>query len=64
MKKSEPTELLRLLTLPEAANTLNISMKTLRRRIDEDQLPVIRDVGVVRVHPRDLENYIASRRTF
>ena len=63
-KKSEQTLLPQLLTLQESAGVLNISMKTLRRRIDEDQLPVIRDVGVVRVHPRDLENYIASRRTF
>ena len=52
----------RLLTLEEAAETLNISLKTLRRRIAAGDLPAIQDGRILRVHPRDLEHYIASRR--
>ena len=63
MKKTEPAALPRLLTLQDTADILNSSMKTLRRRIEEGQLPVIRDGRILRVHPRDLERYIASRRS-
>ena len=63
MKKTEKTAFPQLLTLQDVEGILNTSMKTLRRRIDQGQLPVIRDGRVVRVHPRDLEHYIASRRT-
>jgi len=63
MKKTEPAALPRLLTLRGAADILNTSMKTLRRRIDAGQLPVIRDGRIVRVHPRDLEHYISARRS-
>ena len=52
----------RLLTPPEAAATLNVSLKTLRRRIAAGALPVIRDERVLRVHPDDLSRYVASRR--
>ena len=45
------------------AEGLNLSQKTLRRRIDEGQLPVIRDGRILRVHPRDLERYISARRS-
>ncbi len=62
--KTDETALARLLTLQQAAEILNISLKTLRRRIDANELPVIHDERIVRVHPRDLENYIASRRRF
>ena len=63
-KKTDDAAPPRLLTLQDTAGILNTSMKTLRRRIDAGQLPVIRDERIVRVHPRDLENYIASRRRF
>ena len=63
MKKTEQTALPQLLTLQDAAGILNTSMKTLRRRIDADQLPVIRDGRIVRVHPRDLQRYISARRS-
>ncbi len=62
-KKTEPSTLPQLLTLHESAQILKISMKTLRRRIDAGQLPVIRDERIVRVHPRDLERYIWARRS-
>ncbi len=62
-KKTDDAALPRLLTLQDAAGILNTSMKTLRRRIDAGQLPVIRDGRIVRVHPRDLERYISARRS-
>ena len=63
MKKTDNAALPRLLTLRDVARILNTSMKTLRRRIDAGQLPVIRDGRIVRVHPRDLERYISARRS-
>ena len=62
-KKTEQTALPQLLTLQDSAGILNTSMKTLRRRIDAGQLPVIRDGRIVRVHPADLERYISARRS-
>ena len=63
MRKTDDAALPRLLTLREVSDTLGISPKTLRRRIDAGQLPVIRDRRIVRVHPRDLERYISARRS-
>ncbi len=63
MRKTDDAALPQLLTLQDAARILNTSMKTLRRRIDAGQLPVIRDGRIVRVHPRDLERYISARRS-
>ena len=60
-KKTEPAVLPQLLTLQETAVILNISIKTLRRRIDEGHLPVIRDGRVVRILPADLQCYISAR---
>ena len=62
-KKTEPSTLPQLLTLQQSADILNTSLKTLRRRIDAGQLPVIRDGRIVRVHPADLERYIWARRS-
>jgi excisionase family DNA binding protein len=61
--KIDQSALSQLLTLQDAAGILNTSMKTLRRRIDDGQLPVIRDGRIVRVHPADLERYISARRS-
>ncbi len=61
--KTDETALARLLTLQQAAEILNISLKTLRRRIDANKLPVIHDERIVRVHPRDLQRYISARRS-
>lgn len=52
----------RLLTLQDTAAALGCSVKTLRRRIADGQLAVIRDGRLVRVDPEDLERYIRSRR--
>ena len=62
-KMTDDTVLPRLLTLRDAAGILNTSMKTLRRRIDAGQLPVIRDGRILRVHPADLARYISARRS-
>jgi len=62
-KMTDDTVLPRLLTLRDAAGILNTSMKTLRRRIDAGQLPVIRDGRILRVHPADLQRYISARRS-
>jgi excisionase family DNA binding protein len=52
-----------LLRLDEVADTLGVSLKTVRRRVDAGELVVIRDGRVVRVHPNDLERYVAARRS-
>ncbi len=62
-KKTDDAALPRLLMLQDAADILNTSMKTLRRRIDAGHLPVIRDGRMLRVHPADLECYISARRS-
>lgn len=51
-----------LLTVKETAGILNVSVKTLQRRISNCKLPVIRDGNVIRVRPEDLRAYIALRR--
>ncbi|WP_068115812.1 helix-turn-helix domain-containing protein [Tropicimonas marinistellae] len=51
-----------LLTLEQAAEILNCSLKTVQRRIESGDLPVIRDGRLVRVHPDDLDRFIRLRR--
>jgi excisionase family DNA binding protein len=63
-KTTDDAALPRLLRLREASDTLGISMKTLQRRVDAGELPVIRDGRIVRVHPADLVRYISARRSF
>jgi excisionase family DNA binding protein len=52
----------RLLTLQETATALGCSVKTLRRRIADRQIAVIKDGRMVRIQPEDLDHYIRSRR--
>ena len=52
-----------LLTKTQVAEMLGISAKTIDRRIRTGELPVIRDGRIIRVHPDDLERYIAARRS-
>jgi excisionase family DNA binding protein len=59
--KTDP--LPRLMRLDEVADVLDVSVKTVRRRIEAGELPVIRDGGVVRVHPNDLSRYVSARRS-
>jgi excisionase family DNA binding protein len=52
----------RLLTLDEARQVIGCSLKTLRRRIAEGAIAVIRDRRLIRIHPDDLARYIQQRR--
>ena len=60
-KPSEPIET--LIPLVQAAKILNMSMKTLWRRINAGELPIIRDGSITSVMPADLKNYLAKRRS-
>ena len=51
-----------LLTIKQVAEQLNVSVKTVRRRIKTGLLAVIRDGGIVRVRQRDLQSYVALHR--
>jgi excisionase family DNA binding protein len=52
----------RLLTLAAVAEALGCSIRTLRRRIEARELPVIRDGRLIRIDPEDLRRYLAVRR--
>lgn len=54
----------RLLTVDETATLLKVCVRTVRRMIGdlEDPLPVIRIGASIRIHPADLERYIAAHR--
>ncbi len=62
-KQTDEAALPQLLTIEQSAEILNTSVKTVRRRIEASELPVIRDGRIVRVHPADLERYISARRS-
>jgi excisionase family DNA binding protein len=51
----------RLLNIPEVADLLGCSPRTVHRRIADGALPAFRDGQLVRVSERDLEDYIADR---
>jgi excisionase family DNA binding protein len=53
----------RLLTIAETAEQLHISYREIFRVIERGDLPVIRlSRRLVRIDPKDLEGYIASKR--
>jgi len=58
VKKPEP-----LLTVAEAAEALHASKKTVRRRIKDGRLRVIRIEGLVRIDPADLQDLIRDHRS-
>ncbi len=54
----------RLLTLPEAANYLTLGERTLKALIAAGKIPVVRpSPRRVAIDVRDLEAYVASRRS-
>jgi excisionase family DNA binding protein len=57
VRKLEP-----LLTVTEAAEILNTSPKTVRRRVAEGELRAIKIGGVLRIDPVDLEDFIRDHR--
>lgn len=52
----------RLLSVGEVVRILGISERSVWRMIHDDELPVIRLRGCLRIHSKDLERYIARRR--
>jgi excisionase family DNA binding protein len=60
--KSSNRTAVRLLTIRETADSLGVSVETIRRRIKYGELHIIRDGRVIRIHPDDLEMFIAVRR--
>lgn len=52
----------RLLTIEEAAEILGVSVKTLRRRIYDCEIAVIRDGRILRVAPDDIRRFISRNR--
>ncbi len=62
-KQTDEAALPQLLTIEQSAEILNTSVKTVRRRIEASELPVIRDGRILRVHPSDLARYISARRS-
>ena len=51
-----------LLTMPQAAERLQVSLSTLRRIIDKGELPIVKiNSRNVRVRPEDLDTYIEAK---
>ena len=61
--KAERAAPLPLLTIREASIYLRMSVKTLRRRIDDGDIPVFRDGRMLRIRYSDLNHYITVRMT-
>jgi excisionase family DNA binding protein len=51
-----------LLTIEQAAKLMTASARTIRRRIQDGDLAVIRDGRIVRIRPEDLRRYISRHR--
>ena len=51
-----------LIPLEQVAKVLNMSKKTLWRRIKAGELAVVRDGNIISVMPDDLKSYLAKRR--
>ena len=52
-----------LLTISAAAHSLNISEKTIRRRIDDGQLPAHRIGNRIRIDQDELRRFLVGCRT-
>ena len=52
-----------LLTIREAADLCSVSDKTIRRRINAQELRAIKLGGQWRIAPSDLDAFLRSRRT-
>ena len=60
MNRCEPLE--RLLTLPELAERLQLSEKTIRRMVATGRLPCVRLGRQLRFLPGDVFRWLAARR--
>ncbi len=50
-----------LLTIPEVADLLKVSVKTVRRSIEAGDLPAAKLGAQWRIRPRDLDDYVRDR---
>ncbi len=50
-----------LMTVKEVAADMKASEKTIRRRIETGDLPVIRDGRLIRIRPMEYRRYLASK---
>lgn len=50
-----------LLTLGDVADYLRCSVRTVKRRVRDGELPVVADGAIVRVRETDLARYVAKR---
>jgi excisionase family DNA binding protein len=60
--QSAPTTLPRLLTVPEAAEALSLSERTVWRRIKAQEIECYRLGGVVRIAEDELIRFLENRR--
>ncbi len=51
-----------LLSVDQVANHLNVSSKTIRRKVDSGELPVIRLGRLLRFSENDVSAYLSSMR--
>ena len=51
----------RLMTVKDVATAMKASTKTVRRRIEAGDLPVVRDGRLIRIRPMDFRRYLASK---
>lgn len=62
MSKDTSKSSLKLLTVAEVALFLHLSTRAVRRLISKHGLPVVRCGRAVRIHPVDLDRFIAANR--
>jgi excisionase family DNA binding protein len=48
-----------LLTAKQAATYLNVSLKTIRRRIASGEIAIMRIGRAIRIHPKELQRYLS-----
>lgn len=52
-----------LMTIPEVAERLQVSIKTIRRWIASGDLPTVRLGSQIRIQPKDLDIFLRQRWT-
>ena len=50
----------RLLTIQEVAELLHVHGKSVRRRINDGALQVVRSGRIIRIHPNELKRFMAN----
>ena len=58
----QETKTIQLLTVAETAKILSVSRMTVRRLIDDGQLPAVRAFSATRIDSRDLEAFVAKAK--